>query len=91
MYDLIIRQAKSTDGSLMDIAIRDGKIAALGVPADASARHVLDLHGKVYASAGWIDSTFTVTPNHRFIAVNRSDRCRERRHYRGRCRKYRRE
>ena len=56
MYDLIIRQAKSTDGSLMDIAIRDGKIAALDVPADASARHVLDLHGKVYASAGWIDS-----------------------------------
>lgn len=56
MYDLIIRQAKSTDGSLIDIAICDGKIAALDVPADASARQILDLHGKVYLSAGWIDS-----------------------------------
>lgn len=56
MYDLIIRQAKSTDGSLMDIAIRDGKIAAMGVPDGATARQILDLHGKIYASAGWIDA-----------------------------------
>ncbi|MGC6388546.1 amidohydrolase/deacetylase family metallohydrolase [Ewingella sp. S1.OA.A_B6] len=57
MYDLIIRQAKSPDGSLTDIAIHDGKIVAIG-PLDSSttANHILDLHGKVFASAGWIDS-----------------------------------
>lgn len=57
MYDLIIRQAKSTDGSLTDIAIQGGKFAAIGTLApDATARQTLNLQGKVYASAGWIDS-----------------------------------
>ncbi len=57
MYDLIIRQAKCPDGSLTDIAIRDGKIAATGqLDSGATATQILDLHGKVYASAGWIDS-----------------------------------
>lgn len=57
MYDLIIRQAKSPDGSLTDIAIRDGKIAATGqLDSGVTATKTLDLHGKVYASAGWIDS-----------------------------------
>ncbi len=57
MYDLIIRQAKCPDGSLTDIAIRDGKIAATGqLDSGATATHILDLHGQVYASAGWIDS-----------------------------------
>jgi len=57
MYDLIIRQAKSPDGSLTDIAIHDGKIAAIGqLDTSATANQILDLHGKVFASAGWIDS-----------------------------------
>lgn len=57
MYDLIIRQALRADGSLTDIAIRDGKFAAIGtLPCGATARQTLDLQGKVYASAGWIDS-----------------------------------
>src|SRR5476649_353101 len=57
MYDLIIRQAKCPDGSLTDIAIRDGKIAATGrLDSGTTATQILDLHGKVYASAGWIDS-----------------------------------
>ena len=57
MYDLIIRQALRTDGSLTDIAIQDGKFAAIGtLAADATARQTLNLQGKVYASAGWIDS-----------------------------------
>ena len=56
-YDLIIKRAKNLDGSLADIAIRDGKVAALGLlPEDATARQTLDLHGGVYVSAGWIDS-----------------------------------
>ena len=57
MYDLIIRQALRADGSLTDIAIRDGKFAAIGtLPCGATARQTLDLQGKVYASAGWNDS-----------------------------------
>lgn len=56
-YDLIIKRAKNLDGSLADIAIRNGKVAALGLlPEDATARQTLDLHGGVYVSAGWIDS-----------------------------------
>ncbi|MES4611231.1 MAG: amidohydrolase/deacetylase family metallohydrolase [Ewingella sp.] len=57
MYDLIIRQAKSSDGSLTDIAIHDGKIAAIGqLDSSVSAKRILELQGKVFASAGWIDS-----------------------------------
>ena len=57
MYDLIIRQALRADGSLTDIAIQDGKFAAIGtLAADATARQTLDLQGKIYTSAGWIDS-----------------------------------
>src|SRR5471032_2775363 len=57
LYDLIIRQAKSSDGSLTDIAIHDGKIAAIGqLDASVTAIHILELQGKVFASAGWIDS-----------------------------------
>ncbi len=57
MYDVIIRQAKSTDGSLIDIAILDGKLAAIGkIGADVTAKKMLNLEGKYWVSAGWIDS-----------------------------------
>lgn len=57
MYDVIVRQAKSADGSLIDIAILDGKLAAIGqLAADATAAKTLNLEGKYWASAGWIDS-----------------------------------
>ncbi len=57
MYDLIVRQAKSTDGSLIDVAILDGKLVAVGrLDAAASASKTLDLEGKYWLSAGWIDS-----------------------------------
>jgi dihydroorotase len=57
MYDLLIRQAKTPDGSLTDIAIHNGKIAAIGsLDSSVTANRILDLHGKVFASAGWIDS-----------------------------------
>lgn len=69
MYDLIIRQALSVDDSLgdqqiphgqsrlIDVAIHDGNIVAIGtLPAKASAQQTLNLHGQVYLSAGWIDS-----------------------------------
>lgn len=57
MYDVIIRQAKSTDGSLIDVAILDGKLAAIGqLAAGATAQKTLNLEGKYWLSAGWIDS-----------------------------------
>lgn len=55
MFDLILRRAKHLDGSLFDIAIRDGKIAALGNVAGAAATEH-DLDGACFVTAGWIDS-----------------------------------
>ena len=55
MFDLIIRRARLVDESLVDIAIQDGKIAAVGHIAEkAKKEQVLD--GTIYLSAGWIDS-----------------------------------
>lgn len=55
LYDLIIRQAKLPDGTLADIAVQNGRIAVVGdVPA--TARREINLAGRYYASAGWIDS-----------------------------------
>ncbi|HAT1648317.1 TPA: amidohydrolase/deacetylase family metallohydrolase [Raoultella planticola] len=55
MFDLLLRRARLVDDTLTDIAIQDGKIAALG-EISASARKTVDLHGHYYVSAGWIDS-----------------------------------
>ncbi len=62
-YDLIIRNGHVIDGTgspwyAGDIAIRDGKIAAISTPggalASAPAKHVIDAHGMVVAP-GFID------------------------------------
>lgn len=55
MFDLIIRRARLSDDSLTDIALRDGKIAAVG-EVQGAAREERDLAGRFYLSAGWIDS-----------------------------------
>ncbi|MGL4885647.1 MAG: amidohydrolase/deacetylase family metallohydrolase, partial [Aeromonas veronii] len=56
MYDIIIKAGRLGDGQLVDIAIREGKIAAIGsLPEMATARQILDLGGRVHVSAGWID------------------------------------
>ncbi|WP_342754721.1 amidohydrolase/deacetylase family metallohydrolase [Pantoea sp. MBD-2R] len=55
MFDLIIRRARLADGSLTTIAIHDGKIAALGEP-QWQATQEIDLAGRYWLSAGWIDS-----------------------------------
>ncbi|WP_058912584.1 amidohydrolase/deacetylase family metallohydrolase [Entomohabitans teleogrylli] len=55
MYDLVIRRAHLVDDTLIDIAIQDGRIAALGEVAGAGRQEV-DLKGEHYVSAGWIDS-----------------------------------
>ncbi|WP_131064369.1 amidohydrolase/deacetylase family metallohydrolase [Raoultella planticola] len=55
MFDLLLRGARLVDDTLTDIAIQDGKIAALG-EISASARKAVALDGRYYVSAGWIDS-----------------------------------
>ncbi|WP_338492037.1 amidohydrolase/deacetylase family metallohydrolase [Erwinia aphidicola] len=55
MYDLIIRRARLSDGTLSDVAIRAGKIAEIG-QIDGPAQREWDLHGRYWLSAGWIDS-----------------------------------
>ncbi|HEH9399647.1 TPA: amidohydrolase/deacetylase family metallohydrolase [Aeromonas sobria] len=56
MYDMIIRAGRQGDGQLVDIAIKEGKLAAIGhLPAEAVARETLELAGRIHVSAGWID------------------------------------
>lgn len=55
MFDLIIRRARLADGSVTDIALQDGKIAALGEVTGTAASE-RDLAGRYWLSAGWIDS-----------------------------------
>jgi len=57
-YDLVIRNGRVLDGAgnpwiVGDIAIKDGKLAKIGV-VTASADHEIDASGK-YVSPGWID------------------------------------
>ncbi|RKQ39314.1 amidohydrolase/deacetylase family metallohydrolase [Enterobacter sp. R1(2018)] len=55
MFDLILRQARLVDDTVIDIALKDGKIAALG-EVNGEAHEVRALNGDYYVSAGWIDS-----------------------------------
>lgn len=55
MFDLIIRRGRLSDGTLSDVAIKDGKIASTGVVAGLAKRE-WDLAGRYWLSAGWIDS-----------------------------------
>jgi dihydroorotase len=61
MFDLLLRRARLVDDTLTDIAIQDGKIAALG-EIDAP-RKTVELNGDVFVSAGWIDSHVHCYPN----------------------------
>ncbi|WP_368228870.1 amidohydrolase/deacetylase family metallohydrolase [Aeromonas sp. R10-1] len=57
MYDMIIRAGRLGNGQLVDVAIKHGKIAALGaLPESSEAKQTLTLGGQVHVSAGWIDS-----------------------------------
>lgn len=56
MYDTIIRAGRLGNGQLVDVAIKHGKIAALGsLPESSEAKQTLTLGGQVHVSAGWID------------------------------------
>ncbi|SQB25859.1 dihydroorotase [Citrobacter koseri] len=71
MYDLLLRRARLVDDTVSDIALKDGKIAALGNIQQPAAKTV-DLRGEYYVSAGWIDSTSTAIRNPRFITMSRT-------------------
>ncbi|NTZ50488.1 amidohydrolase/deacetylase family metallohydrolase [Citrobacter gillenii] len=55
MFDLLLRHARLVDDTVSDIAVKDGKIAALGEITDPAVKTV-NLRGECYVSAGWIDS-----------------------------------
>ena len=55
MFDLLLRRARLVDDTVSDIALKDGKIAALG-NVDGPALKTIELGGEYYVSAGWIDS-----------------------------------
>jgi len=55
MYDLIIRAARLCNEQVVDIALQDGRIAAVG-SVGGSAKQECHLAGRYYLSAGWIDS-----------------------------------
>lgn len=62
MIDLLLRRARLVDDTVTDIALSDGKIAALGEISGPAVKTV-DLAGKHYVSAGWIDSHVHCYPN----------------------------
>jgi len=58
-YDILIRDARVVDGAgnpwfRADVAIANGKIAAIGSQGDAKARRIIEAHGRVLAP-GFID------------------------------------
>lgn len=55
MFDLLLRRARLVDDTVSDIALKDGKIAALA-DVDGPALKTIELGGECYVSAGWIDS-----------------------------------
>ncbi|EAA6041052.1 amidohydrolase/deacetylase family metallohydrolase [Salmonella enterica] len=55
MFDLLLRRARLVDDTVCDIALQNGKIAALG-DISVPAVKTLDLRGNCFVSAGWIDS-----------------------------------
>ncbi|MGV3002300.1 amidohydrolase/deacetylase family metallohydrolase [Vibrio sp. E150_018] len=54
MYDLLIKAAKLINDELVDIAISNGSIVEVG-EIQGSVKQCIDLKGKYYISAGWID------------------------------------
>lgn len=55
MFDLILRQARLVDETVIDIGLKDGSIAALGKITDEAGEE-RQLNGEYYVSAGWIDA-----------------------------------
>ncbi|CAH0532775.1 Deacetylase [Vibrio stylophorae] len=62
MYDLLIKNARLADGTQQDIAITHGIISAVG-NIDDEATQRIDLKGRHFVSAGWIDGHTHCYPN----------------------------
>nr|WP_269809004.1 amidohydrolase/deacetylase family metallohydrolase [Enterovibrio nigricans] len=63
MYDLLIKHARMAADEIIDIAIVDGKIAAMGCLEKATAKETIHLDRNVFVSAGWIDGHTHCYPN----------------------------
>jgi N-acyl-D-aspartate/D-glutamate deacylase len=60
MYDLLIKNGLVVDGTgaapyMGDVAVQDGRIAAVGALGDAEAREVIDAEG-LMVTPGWVDT-----------------------------------
>ena len=55
MFDLLIKNGKLITGEKVEVAVKDGAILAVETEIESSAKEVLDLEGKHYLSAGWVD------------------------------------
>ncbi len=55
MFDLVIRNAHTVTGKIMDIGIKDGKIKKIAPVIDEKGRKEEVLAAPYYLSAGWID------------------------------------
>lgn len=71
MYDLIIKQGKCADGSVMDIAVKEGKIAALGsLEHNATAARTLDCKADISSVQAGLIPIPIVIPPLPFITTN---------------------
>lgn len=55
MFDLLIKNGKLITGEKVEVAVKDGAILAVETEIESSAKEVLDLGGRHYLSAGWVD------------------------------------
>ncbi|RBS27391.1 dihydroorotase [Enterococcus faecium] len=55
MFDTLIKNGRLVDGSKIEVAIEKGMIKAVAAEINQPAQEVVDLEGKYYLSAGWID------------------------------------
>lgn len=55
MFDTLIKNGRLVDGSKIEVAIEKGMIKAVATEINQPTQEVVDLEGKYYLSAGWID------------------------------------
>ncbi|MEN2666187.1 hypothetical protein [Listeria aquatica] len=55
MIDLLIKNGKNSQEEPLSVAITNGKISAVAPQINDEAERIIDLAGKHYISAGWID------------------------------------
>lgn len=71
MFDLLLRRARLADDSVTDIAIKDGKIAALG-EIQSEAVRVVSLQGSITSALAGLTCMCTAIQIPQFITMNRT-------------------